>query len=354
MNPPAGTVPASPANAAPGLLRAARNAAIFLVALATVCAVIRAALPLPIGTGLSDKWFYFGKAKDRYDVLFVGSSRLYHGVIPPQFDARVKEVSGREMRSFNFACDAVWPPESLWLLRQILALEPARLRWVFLDCMDIVPQLDEHNIATQRTATWHDWRHTLMAWRAVAELPLPLREKWPLCTRHGTLLLRQWTNQGRGAEWLAVESGLAKKKKRPRGEPSKLWKDAEGYNAESDRPLAEPARAKFQLSVAAQKKGFPPAPIRPSFRTALAEIVAEVRAAGAEPILVLTPTVLAPENFRGLPENVAVWRYHDVNEYPALYEIENHFDRMHLNHAGAQIFTDLLATRFGELLKAQK
>jgi hypothetical protein len=82
--------------------------------------------------------------------------------------------------------------------------------------------------------------------------------------------------------------------------------------------------------------------------------VAEVRAVGAEPILVVAPTLDPRENFRELPPGVAVWRYHDVDAYPALYDAENRYDPTHLNDAGAQIFTDLLAARFAELLNTRQ
>ena len=59
------------------------------------------------------------------------------------------------------------------------------------------------------------------------------------------------------------------------------------------------------------------------------------------------------QNFTGLPEGVAVWRYDDPNEYPMLSDGENHYDGEHLNHAGARILTSLMAERFArEILKA--
>ena len=55
-------------------------------------------------------------------------------------------------RSFNFGYDGMWPPESFYLLRQLLALRPAPAKWVVIDLMDINTQLDERNNSTLRMA----------------------------------------------------------------------------------------------------------------------------------------------------------------------------------------------------------
>ncbi|MEQ1859874.1 MAG: hypothetical protein ABMA13_08060 [Chthoniobacteraceae bacterium] len=352
MNPPAGAVPdRSTSGHAPGLGRALLNCAVFLAALAGLCAAIRIAQPFPKVLGVYQKWLYFQKHKDRYDAIFLGSSRFYHQIIPAQFDERVKAATGREFRTFNFGYDAMWPPESFWMLRQLLAMKPARLRWVFIDCMDISPHLDERNMHTRRIAYWHDIRHTRMAMDAVAELRMRPILKWSLWSAHATYLLRQWTSQGLGTEWLAFELGLEKRKKPSRWDPPDAWRDTEGYEPEKLARFTGPQLEKFERDVVAWRKGVPPVPIKPSLRNALAEITTEARAAKIEPILVLTPTVTPQENFSGLPEGVAVWRYDDADRYAALYDPAHHYDAAHLNHEGAQIFTDLLAERFAALLK---
>jgi hypothetical protein len=351
VNSSAGAAPESPARAAaPSFGRAALNTAIFLAALVAACSAIRVALPFPEVMGVYQKWLYFKKHKDSIDVLFLGSSRFYHQVIPRQFDERVKELSGHNLRTFNFGYDGMWPPESFWMLRKVLASKPARLRWVFIDCMDIEPKLDDRSFNTRRLAYWHDWRHTVMAWRAVADTGLAPRKKWPLLTGHGALLMRQWTNQGWGAEWLSYEFGIERRKKAARWDPPKGWKGTEGYEAEKDIPFAGPERVQFERDVAVLRENFPPRKAKPSFFDALEDIAAEVRAAGAQPILIITPTVDRREHFVGLPSDIPVWRYHDIAAFPELYDPGNHYDASHLNDAGARIFTDMLAKRFADVL----
>ena len=97
------------------------------------------------------------------------------------------------------------------------------------------------------------------------------------------------------------------------------------------------------------KKLGPPVPVRPVFRDALREVIADVRSAGAEPIFVIAPTINPVENYGGIPDDAAVWSFNNPGEVPALYEPAHRYDLWHLNHQGAVQFTALLAERFALL-----
>lgn len=336
------------------VLRTLFNTAFFCAALAGSCAAIGAAMPFPKVLGVYQKWLYFKKNKDQFDAVFVGSSRVYHGVIAPRFDARVREKTGQPLRSFNAAYDAMWPPESLFMVRELLAMKPAKLRWVFLECLDIYADLHPETRDTRRTAYWHDARHTAMAWASIRDRAFKPIERWQLVVDHGAILLRNWTNSGRGAEWLGYEFGIEKRKKDSRWDPPDEWKNDEGYQPEPDEPLAGEPLKQFMRSVEARKRSFPPRPMPPSLRDAFADIVAEIRAAGAEPIILITPTVRPEENFAGFAPDVTVWSYHDPNQYPALYDPALRHDPTHLSHDGAKAFTNLLADRFAAKLNDQR
>lgn len=334
----------------PGRAATLRNGALFFSALAVVCGAISAARPFPEISGISRKYRHVADHRADYDVLFVGSSRFHHGIVPPQFDARIAEITGQRIRSFNFGHDAMWPPESFFILRKLLALRPPHLRWVFIDCVAIRTQIDPRNMLTKRTAYWHDARHTALAWRALAVEAIPWSDRVRRAVAHGTLLLRNWTNAGAGAEWLAVEFGVVKRKKSARGAPAWKSSESEGYEPEPDTPMTAEKLAEFQSAVADFRENLPPQPIDRVFRRALDDAIAEVRAAGAQPVLLLTPTVKEKENFTGLPDGVPVLRFQDPNAFPQFFDPANCYDNEHLNHAGAQLFTAELARRFAELL----
>ena len=330
------------------LFRSVAGIVIFFGALTVVAGGWRATRGFERVPGVYHKWRYWLAHKDRFDVLFVGTSRLYHQVIPAEFDVGVQTTAPAlgPVRSFNFGYDAMWPPEQFYLLRRILAERPAKLRYVVFDCMDIQPRLDERNARTRRTAYWHDWRHTRMAWSAVPDMAEPLLAKWRFATAHGALLLRELTNQGLGAEWLSYEFGVERRKKESRWDPPAEWKDTEGYGRGTDEPFAGQKLAAYEANIRALRLLWPPQQLSPAYYRVIQAIDAEVRAAGAEPVWVVTPSDDVTENFTGFPPGVLVWHYADPHAFAELYDPAVHYDHAHLNHRGAQIFTRMLAERF--------
>ncbi len=342
---PAGSLTADSSNspAAPGLWQALRNGVLFLAACAAGCALVGRFAPFPEVPGIFPKWRHFQQHRDRIDVLFLGSSRFYHQIIPAQFDAAVGSV-----RSFNFGYDGMWPPESFYLLRQLLARQPARLKWVVIDLMDINTQLDERNNSTLRMAYWHDLAHTRIAFADILASKFHPGQKFDLLAQHGRLCFSQLLNLGSGADLLA--SRLEEKK--PRKKPY-TWETTAGFEAGPDRAMEGREREGFVSTVERLKKGIAPVPVSPAFRAALSDLIADVRRAGAEPIFVIAPTINGRENFTGIPGDAAVFAFNDPAQYPELFNPEKHYDAWHLNEQGAVDFTAVLAGKFIERMKAQ-
>ncbi len=328
----------------PWLFHAAKwlgNGGCFLAALAASALAIRAWLPFPDVPDIAAKWRYFAENKDRFDTIFVGSSRFRHQIIPRFFDEETA-AHGAVTHSLNLSYSGMWPPENFYFLRQLLALRPAHLKWVVFEVIDGETRLDERDAATLRTAYWHDWPHTRMAWRMVAELSSsPPLEKCRLGLLHARIFLRQFLHFGRGAEW--VEKRFHPSKMRPPPE----WIARLGFDPEPEPGvLTGPALAEYLETCESLKKPRPTTTLRPGLLDALREIHAEVRAAGAEALFVLPPTVSAGDNIAGLPGGMPCILFNDLHEFARLYEPELHYDAGHLNEKGAAEFSRLLAERF--------
>jgi hypothetical protein len=321
----------------------ALNFPVALAAFFLMCALIHGRLTLPQVPVISEKLAWFARDRDEYDALFVGSSRFYHQIVPRQFDARVQAATGRPMRSFNAGCDGVWAPESFFFARQLLALKPAKLRWVFVELMDVNPNFDERD-PTVRLAYWHDWQHTRMAWEKTAEVAqaIPALKRWELYRGHGTYFFQQWVGMGRGSE--ALQARLAYQKKKNAKPPQ--WAAEEGFLAEPDTPMQGANLLDFEKRMVGLRKGLPIKKMPPVLTKAVGELIADIQAAGAEPIFVITQTLNPHENFTNVPEGIRLLAFNDPRIYPALYEVDTHYDGWHLNRKGAAIFTDLLADRF--------
>ncbi len=318
---------------------------IFFAALFASAWLLGQRLPFPNVPAIGERLQFFAEQRERYDTVFIGSSRFRHQIVPEEFDAHTK-AAGVPTHSINLGYSGMWPPESFYYLRRVLALKPPHLKWVVIELMDYrYGQVDDAP-PTQRTAYWHDRAHTAMALRLMWELPLPTARRLELCATHAWLFVKELLHLGRGAE--ALQEALIEPKKKKTKLPR--WARQGGYEAQEEvEPWSEGAKTSYAGQVAAVRASLPPQTLRPGFAVALREIIADVRRAGAEPIFVIAPTIRPEENLVvGVPEDVAVFAFNRPDDYPSLYEHTTHYDPGHLNDRGAREFTRFLAERFSQ------
>jgi hypothetical protein len=315
----------------------------YLLAAAGAAHFTESRLPFPPVPDIASRFRYFAERKNEYDTIFIGSSRFRHHIIPTEFDAET-EAHGVATRSFNFGYSGMWPPESYYYLRQILALHPGRLHWVVIELMDYRFGEWEHKPLTMRSVYWHDWKHTAMVYRLMLEASLPPMEKCGELAEHAWLFLQRMTNPGRGYEWL-VNRYFPSKNEEDTG-----WKIRAGFDPEGiEGEWNERARANLARQVEAVTESLPPQSLRPGFAVALRDLLKDLDRAGVEPVFVISPTVRPEENLvRGLPDGLAIFRFNRPAGFPRLYVPETHYDVGHLNEAGAHEFTRLLADLFAE------
>ncbi len=334
----------------PGVAAILRNGCIFFAAGVLGCLLLGRVMPFPDLPTLGPKYRYFAAHRDEFDVLFLGSSRFFHQIIPKQFDNAVEAATGEQFHSFNISCDALWPPESYYFLRKVFELHPKNLKWVFIELMDIDPRLDSRNRDTRRQSYWHDLQHTRMAFEALDSTKLLTpKEAGDMKKDHAWLLLKTWTNVGRGAE--LCNDLLASHNVDDRGDRSEEWIPSAGYRGGDENGLSGSELADFQGRLKRMKKDLDPIAMTPVFSRESAEIAKETRALNAKPVFVIAPTVNFLENYSPTPEGVPVLAYNDPTKYPALYDPAIHYDSWHLNPKGAVVFTGIFARDFSTYLQ---
>ncbi len=334
-------------------LRSVFCAGCFLLGWLGIASLGGPLLPPPHLPVLSEKRAHFVAHADEYDAVFIGSSRVYRGFVPKVFDAVLRE-RGVPMRSFNFAMEAVWPPESLYRVREFLRLR-SRVRWVFIELLPVNPRLTPENARTLRSIYWHDWRHTVLAWREIASQDaFTAGEKRAWFALHAELFFRRLARISGAATalepWLRPESLKAARKEFAFNTP---WIDAEGFVPEPATPMAPETAAAFRQQAAGYARDLTPVPLPGHLHAELRDLVAAVRAAGAVPIFVITPSTTRAENFADLRAqgiDADLISFKDASKFPALYDPDLHFDGPHLNERGANEFSRLLAQEFAGLL----
>jgi hypothetical protein len=309
-----------------------------------MAALLHLALP-PHVPEVTPKLNYLKAHLGDFDTLFVGSSRIYHGVSPRVFDA-VTSGGGKPTHSFNMAINGMMPPESLHLLRTILAMRPPRLRRVFLEVASAEPNPDTNNL-TIRDVYAQDYGSLIYgAKRALLDIGNgPRTDRWS----------RAWDDVSASALTFAqnefnigrvdLTTDLAKSPDRL-GQVM-LGPDKDGY-LPVRHPIAPESRVTLERNLEAMRSG--KVPERPP--DALnAEGYARIRdllaARGVELVLVVAPLTLKDYHaWVDAPPGPRLLKFDDPQRYPELYVPGHRLDSDHVNDAGAQVFSKELAQAY--------
>jgi hypothetical protein len=322
--------------------------AIALAAFIATSAAIHAVFPPMIPKGIAAKLKFFTEHKDEFDTVVVGTSRLYYSVSPEIFDATTRE-NGLSTRTFNFGIDGMHPPESFYVIEQILKTKPRNLKWILLELEDIQARWD-NILGTQRAVYWHDWPHTSLTLkkalnpRGNANWLIKLTRLW-LARRdfisNLTLFGKQFTNVGRAADFLP-----SAERERFADAASELGPHGDGYRFAGDAMSAERA-ASFQQRLAQEISEATQKYLDPATESGYRHAAGQIRAAGATPIFVVTPVIFqSTSRFRQAPPPATMIEFNDARKYPNFYDAKLRIDDGHLTRPGAEALTRVLAEEF--------
>lgn len=333
---------------APSFYKKISYAIIALVAFATTSAIIHALLPPMIPKGIAAKLRYFTEHKDEFDTVIVGTSRLYYSAAPEIFDATTRE-NGLTTHSFNFGIDGMHPPENFYVLDQILKTKPRNLKWVVLELGDIQTKWD-NILGTQRAVYWHDWARTELTLkkalnpRGTANWFIKLTRVW-LAKRDFIsnlgLFGKQFANVGRAADFSSEAE-----RERYADAASELGPRGDGYRWAGDAMSAERA-IDFKKRLADEISGATTKYLDPATESGYRHSAAQIRAAGATPVFVVTPIIFqTTSRFRQSPPPAPIIAFNDARKYPQFYDVKVRIDDGHLTRPAAEDFCRALAREF--------
>jgi hypothetical protein len=335
--------------------------------------VLGRCLPFPAVPVVREKVEQLSRYGDEYDVLFIGSSRIYFQVLPAIFDQMARE-QGLPVRSFNAGIAAMRPPEDDYYLEQLLRRPHRRLRWVFIELMGLNANADPTLTATRRSSYWHDWNRSLMltercfhdcaaAYQSANRHETTWRGAWRNCEislgswlENLGLFVERLSCFGRGETLLQRRFGAAKGKKdisEKKGLDWDGWAFPSIAKPWTEDPKRVTAYNRAYADLLATEQRFDPEDAV-SWK-ALDAKLSRIKQAGATPVLVIAPNLALkryfPREFSGKSASPAILDFSDPHEHPELFEIEHRLDGQHLNYDGAVIFTEEIARQFLELVK---
>lgn len=347
------------------LRRCVTNAGIGFGTFLLTCMGLHAVLPFPvIDDGVSQKLRFFTVHKDEFDTLFIGSSRIYFQISPAIFD-RVMRESGSPTHSFNFGIGGMYLPESAYVLEQLLNTKPRNLRWVFIEYDELQTNWSFENRTSRRALYWADWKRTSLLLRKLTDagtdlLWLPILKELRdtiLCrtadadTRKQLIFYagqfeKNFANVARATDILDYSCGDINKRS-----ANYLGAASDGYVPKTEGMSASQAAAYERALVAAQNgRRF----ISPYTTQACRQCAEKVRAIGATPIFLVTPSttqfnIAYRDNAR--PPGI-VMAFNDPRAYPNLYRSSVRRDHEHMTKLGAEEFTRMIAANFRQLVQA--
>lgn len=335
-------------------IRQLRNAAILLVGLLAGTAVIRALTPAPLVLPVTPKLEHLRANSERYDVLFVGSSRVYRQVMPEVFDRRLRH-RGLGLRSFNAGIPAAKSVE-VWHFMRLLAEAKVRARYVLVEPDGLFIGINRENLGTEREIYWHEAAETALAIRSLSGQDLGLRLR--MSGIHVAAFAFNRLGVGR---LRLLGSDLISSGGKRRSEMSGLGPKGDGWVgfAAGEDGEAYPRRREFLDNLPAYRAQLERQPrilsrtgcMTPYQEEMLLRLKTAAEALGAEPVFVLSPATrprceVHDAHRLGLLPNLLA--FDDARAHPRLYDPEFRFDAEHLNTEGATIYSRLLADAFVE------
>lgn len=313
------------------------------------------------------KFAYFVAHKDEYDCVFVGSSRVMNQLSPAAFDGQLA-ADGRVCRSFNLGYAAMFLPECSFLIEQIRALHPARLRGVVIELSSPVPRHDLDDPVTERDVYWHRLKPTLLACAAVlndADARDTTGQRVAQLWLQVSLFARCETHLGYGPSLLAAMRKSSARRSQMHEWPGDVIGPArdgfvpithtlgQGEAGVAKTGGSTPDLLLFEKSVAELRVEIARPPGPPSCPAAVAVLrkllgrqVAALKSSRIRPFFFIGPGTTREQTFLDLradgtlPELAA---FNDPGAHPDLYALEWRADRNHLNATGAGQLSQQLA-----------
>ena len=348
-------------------MRGAIHCAIGLGAFVASCLSLHHFAPWTQMDEVSEKVSYFERHKDDFDTLFIGSSRIYHGIVPQVFDAELTK-RGIASASLNLGIDGMSIPESSCFLEKILEQKPARLKWVFVELTPFRLEMDENRRESARGVYWHDW--TRMKWiagelwnnarttgRDYRRAPKRLRgalNDLDVGAMHAGLFLRNVCNAGCGRR--LVENACASDVAAIAQADEFCGAPRFGFLGMDREPMTGGELQDYEKKLAEMRRRKPdPGDNGWGLRVAAEDASRLIREAGAEPVFVIASSVSASRHeWPGQPKDAPLFAYHDPDRDEIFYRVDRRANSGHLNTRGAIEFTELLASDFAKHLSDRR
>lgn len=341
-------------------LRHAAGFGCFAASLLSLCWVARGLVPWPDDLGPGPRFEWLVGHVDEFDLIYFGSSHVYHSFVPRVIDEELAR-HGQRIRSFNLAAQGMSVFEMDFLIREVLSLEPKRLRWVVFEYGFYAFENPDRisapfNYYSDRAVFWHTPARSWDVLRAVAHSDLAFGHRAELAWTHLRHALWRFASIGQGPRIAAALSGRSDGRDPPDFERSAGYLPLE----RDPMPATRQNRADFIADPEAYLAGLDAIDSSNELQVEidrlelepLQSLQAAIRRAGAEPIVVVTAFPYATPAHYALARSgvIRLIAMNSPSRYADLYRPDRRFDGLHLNERGAIEFSRLFGLRLARTI----
>lgn len=325
--------------------------ALFAVGFFGTAAVIRSQLPEPLSNGRRLKYEHLEAHGDEYSMVFIGSSRVNHTLIPSVVEERLA-AAGHEHRIYNYGIAGMRSFEADLVLENLLELNLPKLEIVVMEWPDWDGVIFSDPTITERTVNWHDAGRTTAAVKSLWIGDYTDEVRRTESVRHLKTFGAHLTNYGLGSTWLQRQMGFETFEDLP----SEVLRDGfAATGAVNDGTPEDMARRKEKTRAMLAKKHVldlgngievDPAHYQREALQAQAELA---RSHGIRLIWAVMPGERhQPQAWRLAADEpeLPLLLFNSPKRFPEAYVIEHRWDPDHLNEEGARVFS----ASFGDVL----
>ncbi len=302
---------------------------------------------------------------NKYNTVFIGSSKTFRGIKPWVFDDYVNANSSKKLTSINFGLGGATIGRIYGMCDDLIESEEVKPKYIFFELRSLQTSWREKsfkkNLHTKRAVLWtKDWNALLFSWRSLWGMTDEEYTFWKKVryTRYffqkfiqnklnigmvKDMIARKWTppneeelgNRGFEATENGTEKGLERQRKKFMKEPKKAVKNAR------DKSI-------IYFSDQTPNKNWD---TNQGFVSELIKLAERAEERNIKIYYVLYP-MLKPGDYINLkPTYAALPNRFKINitngqKYPEFYKVENCWDDTHANTKGATLLSKAIAEAF--------
>lgn len=288
--------------------------------------------------------------QNQFNTVAIGSSLTYRHIIPEKLDSSLKAC---ETSTFNLGADGLFNPETYYLYENLIDEIPDNsLDYAFVEIIGM-PNIESENLATPRSFYWHNLQYWLFSTDYILDSNEPPAVKLEYLREYSVSYLYRlllgfrvlFSSSPNEVQHLGQNGFYAfdTKMKNPKTDPE----TRDRLKGKNVALLKDTNVLQERIEIA--KKTFSTTQdgsINQAHLRKLRQLLRKSQQKGIELVFFVPPRLHDYEGLASVVEKLPpdrVVEVFDPQKYPEFYQLNLSFDEVHLNEAGAEIFTQRFA-----------